>query len=801
MPLDHQQCCICFEWISEPSETIVSICCANDHVLCVDCLIGYVQHILQQTNPQLNIPCPGRQKQNVNLVCNAFISTVILQRFLPLKLMKQYDQQCVEEATKKTSLKDYQMFFSTPCCNRLFEIDRCNDCILVPRLLWCVYGCKNSTWCSGCWMLLSDEEVKLANDATIQSLDTPNNTSHDIQEEDSFSDDDDMPELEEAWENFDDNILPLSHERTSHPLVGHRIQQQPGQLVDDDEIPDLEDVEWVDDDDDISHESDYRVSTVRSGPLVLWVVDWGIGQNQEDSLIFPPDSFTFINDQNNISPMVYEQTPSLLITNQTQQTTQLQISNNLRLFLTRLFNHNDHSMNDNNILRTLFRQFFHFTGLSFLQFRTLAENLITQSISVPRLLNRVITWSLPDRNNWRLLPNLITIFEHRSLLHQWQETIRSSSMSFHHHDLTEGRSIFERRIWPTRNSPRRMGEMEAHALLSDRGLIERGIPRRRFDFSMHGTQRSSFLGGLHNQSINMDDIQGRFLSEPGSSELFSTREIRRMSHENSSDLLYRVKNHNNMACFRHPLHERWVPSSDQWNKRLENLISNDSTTWEIKQIFQHYLDESIPKCPSCKTAGIKSDSCNEIDCSVCNTKWCFVCSRRLELRGSNYLNALENSDDSVAFMMLNNENSTAITRTTFLSHTNHHSWSMSATDVSKRHDPFNPRKSNSLCPSLIAMYSDIFKVPAFRRIDAKPNHKFNYYMKREGCLSEFFVEWSAVCMLRQLKTKLSPNHTHIFMSGFEQFPELFNQEWVWDELGLTGWCDRDLVYISNLFSL
>ena len=45
--------------------------------------------------------------------------------------------------------------------------------------------------------------------------------------------------------------------------------------------------------------------------------------------------------------------------------------------------------------------------------------------------------------------------------------------------------------------------------------------------------------------------------------------------------------------------------------------------------FRTYAKQKVKNCPKCKTRTEKTEGCNKMKCSRCNTNWCWICGKTL----------------------------------------------------------------------------------------------------------------------------------------------------------------------------
>lgn len=68
-----------------------------------------------------------------------------------------------------------------------------------------------------------------------------------------------------------------------------------------------------------------------------------------------------------------------------------------------------------------------------------------------------------------------------------------------------------------------------------------------------------------------------------------------------------------------------------------NVITNNKDIDNIKKIVQETMTEALTHyCPTCKTKYIKTDGCNKIHCTSCNTYSCYLCGIKIVPIGGKY---------------------------------------------------------------------------------------------------------------------------------------------------------------------
>jgi len=264
-----------------------------------------------------------------------------------------------------------------------------------------------------------------------------------------------------------------------------------------------------------------------------------------------------------------------------------------------------------------------------------------------------------------------------------------------------------------------------------------------------------------------------------------------------------VHDHLGPLCFRPELHEESLLS--------ETLKDADNSDGDVAllRLFRQTLDASAPHCPVCRRLGLKSGSeCNVISCR-CGTEWCFMCSKQLFSSARDYIHARQTRPDRTAFMLVRGGTGELVPITTenehYLSSTNHHGCFATVSDPSYRHDPSDPGKVNTLCPSTLEQLATTYQLPDFvsvrddyynnRHVVAVPYGSGSGSSKTQGNpedvvqdglelrLLPAFLRLCAVRALRTLQTKLAP---HVFLRGLRLLPDWSRDAHLCEQLGVPA---------------
>jgi hypothetical protein len=241
-------------------------------------------------------------------------------------------------------------------------------------------------------------------------------------------------------------------------------------------------------------------------------------------------------------------------------------------------------------------------------------------------------------------------------------------------------------------------------------------------------------------------------------------------------------------CFRPELHE----------ENFSEKLSSIQKTWTdeaLLGLFRQALDASAPHCPVCRRFGLKSGfECNVISCR-CGAEWCFMCSKQIFHSVRDYTHARLTHPERTAFMLERAASSShgqlapvaeSASSSSFdqrLSSTNHHGCFATAPEP-YRHDPSDPGKDGTLCPSTLEQLATTYQLPEFVEIrEAYHNRTAPAVSISRGIagnreddvqdglelrLMPAFLRLCAVRALKTLQTRLAPD---VFLRGLRLMPE------------------------------
>lgn len=156
-----QRCMVCLEQFKQSScRNLVQLCLDSCHQACPSCFTDALLSAMRSSPPELPLRCLGRSNDvntGVDRRCSFMLDDKLIRRLLPSVYEDEYERAVLAAATLFPA--SHQVFLSTPCCQRLFEIDR-RDCRIVARVLPCPYVCRASM-CTGCDRQLTMKEEQL----------------------------------------------------------------------------------------------------------------------------------------------------------------------------------------------------------------------------------------------------------------------------------------------------------------------------------------------------------------------------------------------------------------------------------------------------------------------------------------------------------------------------------------------------------------------------------------------------------------------------------------------------------------